>query len=288
VTLWEILRGVEVSTRIQGLRAVAFSCRTDHAGVTLLAGGYIGVDVFFVLSGFLITGLLLSDHSEVGEFGSLTSIRGARGASCLQLLSLSWRRNVAALLLMNYLRARTAIEDSIWAALFAANIRFQQVGADYFASARLHRHSSTSGLWRSKSSSTSFGRSARALLIFAVRISRRRGRNAVSKWPVAVVLSVIVGASILWASAEPTRNRSTRISQPSLERGNLLRGLLAIGAETVAPSAEAPEAVFSWVGLIGVLLGAVWFSAATPFQGRRHTACRVYRPGHRRRDWPRL
>jgi len=53
---------------IQGLRAVAVLLVVlDHAGVTLLAGGYIGVDVFFVLSGFLITGLLLSDHSERGR-----------------------------------------------------------------------------------------------------------------------------------------------------------------------------------------------------------------------------
>jgi peptidoglycan/LPS O-acetylase OafA/YrhL len=50
---------------IQGLRAVAVLLVVlGHAGVPFLRGGYVGVDVFFVVSGFVITGLLLSQAAR--------------------------------------------------------------------------------------------------------------------------------------------------------------------------------------------------------------------------------
>ena len=52
---------------IEGLRAVAILLVVAaHAGVPWLAGGFVGVDVFFVLSGYLITGLLLQEIRETG------------------------------------------------------------------------------------------------------------------------------------------------------------------------------------------------------------------------------
>ena len=69
---------------LQGLRAVAVLLVVlDHAGLPFLQGGYVGVDVFFVLSGYLITGLLLSPGAAAtGASRSPTSMSAARGASC--------------------------------------------------------------------------------------------------------------------------------------------------------------------------------------------------------------
>lgn len=55
---------------LEGLRAVAILLVVAaHAGVSWLAGGFIGVDVFFVLSGYLITGLLLQEVRTTGGVG---------------------------------------------------------------------------------------------------------------------------------------------------------------------------------------------------------------------------
>lgn len=53
---------------IEGLRGIAVLLVVAfHVGVPSLPGGFVGVDVFFVLSGYLITGLLVTEHARTGQ-----------------------------------------------------------------------------------------------------------------------------------------------------------------------------------------------------------------------------
>jgi len=63
---------------IEGLRAVAvLAVVLFHAAVPGVGGGFVGVDVFFVISGFVITGLLWREASTAGTV-RLRNFYGAR------------------------------------------------------------------------------------------------------------------------------------------------------------------------------------------------------------------
>ena len=68
---------------VQGMRALAVALViAAHAGVPFLAGGFVGVDVFFVISGFLITGLLVREVEAEGRL-SLTGFWSRRARRIL-------------------------------------------------------------------------------------------------------------------------------------------------------------------------------------------------------------
>src|SRR3954470_11386267 len=61
-------RGLTYRPQLDGLRAVAvYLVVAFHSGLGVFSGGFIGVDVFFVLSGFLVTSLLMRDLARLGR-----------------------------------------------------------------------------------------------------------------------------------------------------------------------------------------------------------------------------
>ncbi len=119
---------------IEGLRAVAIiAVVLFHAGVPGVGGGFIGVDVFFVVSGFLITGLLWREASDTGTV-RLARFYGARARRLLPAaVTVLVVTCAAAAVLLPPLQARRVIGDGIASALYIGNYRFAIAGTDYLA-----------------------------------------------------------------------------------------------------------------------------------------------------------
>ena len=121
---------------IQGLRAIAVLLVVlFHAGVPGLSGGYVGVDVFFVISGFLITGLLVREFEQSRSVDMVRFyVRRVRRLAPAALLVFTVTAFVVALRLSPWERwdiARAAIAS----VLYVSNIWFAGLNTDYFADA---------------------------------------------------------------------------------------------------------------------------------------------------------
>lgn len=119
---------------IDGLRTVAVvPVVLFHAGIPGFAGGYAGVDVFFVISGFLITTLLLEDMQQ--ERFSILQFYERRARRILPALTFVVAvTTVFALMIFPPDRLAEYGASMVATAVFAANVYFWQT-TDYFATA---------------------------------------------------------------------------------------------------------------------------------------------------------
>ena len=118
---------------LDGLRGLAVAAvLLFHGGWAGARGGFLGVDVFFVLSGFLITSLLLSEQRTTGSIG-LGRFWSRRARRLLPALLLVVAAVAAATPLFDP-SAQVGLRDDALASLaYVANWRFVAEGADYFA-----------------------------------------------------------------------------------------------------------------------------------------------------------
>ena len=120
-------------TQLDGVRGLAMLIVfVYHCGLQWAKGGLLAVDVFFVLSGYLITGLLLSENRRTGTiaFGRFWGRRAVRLLPAMLVM-------VTTVMLLWRLTAPTAElpavrSDVIGALLYIANWHFALAGANYF------------------------------------------------------------------------------------------------------------------------------------------------------------
>jgi peptidoglycan/LPS O-acetylase OafA/YrhL len=116
---------------IEGLRAVAIlAVVAYHAGLPV-PGGYVGVDVFFVISGYLITQLLWDELSAGGglSFAGFYARRARRllpSAVLVIVVTLA-----ASVVLLGPLEATAVAKDAVACALYVGNYRFALQATNY-------------------------------------------------------------------------------------------------------------------------------------------------------------
>jgi peptidoglycan/LPS O-acetylase OafA/YrhL len=245
----------------------------DHAGGGFLRGGYVGVDVFFVLSGFLITGLLLSGAAKRG-YVSLTEFYTRRARRILPAAALTLVvTDIVAFHLLNFVRAKQVMWDSIWASVFAANFHFAQEGTDYFA--REQPPSPLQHFWTLAVEEQFYlvwpALLSVALFGIAVRRRRRTGRDGITRRSLFRLLVVIVvagGASLAWSiHSTPLSPAGSYFSTFTRAWELALGAALAIGAPRLLRLPMPSRAAMGWAGLVCIAIAGATFSMSTLFPG---------------------
>lgn len=245
---------------IQGLRAIAVGFVVlYHAGLPGLSGGYVGVDIFFVISGFLITNHLLANLLRDGRIDfALFYAKRARRILPASLVVLVLTLAAAAMWIAP-LDLRGTFQDAIATAAYVPNLLFAYQNTDYLAdqAPSLFQHYWSLGveeqfyiLWP-------------AIMAFGfLAFGNSRGRLLCGLM-VLVVLS-FVGGLVLTTVAQPWAFFSLPTRAWELGIGGLTA--FAVSSPRWRPSSTLAR-VGGWAGIVALAAIGVLYSDATVFPG---------------------
>lgn len=240
---------------IDGLRALAvLPVILFHAGVPALGGGFVGVDVFFVISGYLITSLLLKDL-QAGRFSLLDFYeRRARRILPALFLVLLCCLPFAWLWLLPS-DAKSFAQSLTAVTVFASNLLFWQTSSYFDSQADLKPLLHTWSLAVEEQYYLFF-----PLLLLALR--RFRTRSLVA------VLLVVTLISLGWAEAQVRTQPEASFYLLHTRAWELLLGALTAiwlmqRGELPPPSPITQSA--SMIGLALLVLANLAFDRSTPF-----------------------
>jgi peptidoglycan/LPS O-acetylase OafA/YrhL len=245
---------------IDGLRAVAILLVLfDHVGITAFSGGFIGVDVFFVISGYLISDHMLK-QLEAGSF------------SFARFYERRFRRIIPALLFIlaattimayRYLFPTEMIEfgKSLLAALLSySNIHFWLLKTDYFVG--LHQQKPLLHTW-------SLGVEEQLYIVFPLLLVALY-RFGAGRWPRRHLKGILWAVTVLsfgLACFWTTRDASTAFFLMPLRAWEFLMGaLLAVGALPSLKQAWLRN-LASAIGLLLIVLPGILYTSKVLFPG---------------------
>ena len=247
---------------IEGLRAVAvLLVALYHGHIPGIRGGYVGVDVFFVISGFLITGLLLRERTERGT----TSIRHFYARRARRILPAATVvvvfTVIASYHLLGFVVGNTVADDAKWTAVFMANLHFAAIGTTYLGSQA--PPSPLQHMW-------SLGVEEQfyvvwPTLFFLIAVVGRRTSLRVR---LGIVLSAIIVASFAWSVIETSQSATWAYFSPLTRAWELaLGGLVAVAWPLVRRIPPAVASVAGAVGLASVIASGVVLTEGTRYPG---------------------
>jgi peptidoglycan/LPS O-acetylase OafA/YrhL len=252
---------------VEGLRAVAVGAvLLYHAGVPFAPGGYVGVDVFFVISGFLITGLLVRELEETGTV-SLARFYSRRAKRLLPLtvVVLAFVVLVAlALPLYDPVRMDELSLGVVACALYVMNWLLAARATDYFAAGL--QASPVQHFW-TLAVEEQFYLIWPALLLAAAWLGRRAARGL--RPALAATFAAVALASLAY-SVYSTEVQAGAAYFSTLTRGweLALGGMLAlVPASRLGTRSRWLAFALAWVGLGAILFATFRFNDDTLFPG---------------------
>jgi peptidoglycan/LPS O-acetylase OafA/YrhL len=261
---------------VAGLRAVAILLVVlYHVPVRALSGGYVGVDVFFVISGFLITRQLVRELRARGRI-SFLAFYARRARRILPAATLAVMATaIASAVVLNPLAAQRALNDGLSAVYFGANVHFAAQGADYFNAGL--SPSPVQHYW-SLSVEEQFY-IVWPLLLIVASLVWLTGRHAdAAEWNsirrpalavVAFVLVLAVAASLFASIRQTATNPSWAYFSILTRAWELAVGALVALALPSAKRLDPRLAVpLTWAGLACIGVAAASFSDATAYPGQ--------------------
>ncbi|MDP8949598.1 MAG: acyltransferase, partial [Actinomycetota bacterium] len=250
---------------VEGLRAVAVGCvLLYHAGVPWAPGGYVGVDVFFVISGFLITGLLLKELEKSGTL-SITRFYSRRAKRLLPMtvvvlafvVAVSWP-------LFDPVRMEEVSLGVVAAGLYIMNWLLAVRATDYFAAGL--QASPVQHFW-TLAVEEQFYLIWPTLLLAVAWWSRRKGQNL--RVTLLVVLGVVAISSLAY-SVYSTEREAGAAYFSTLTRGweLALGGVLAlVPASALGWLPRWAAGALAWAGLGAIAYSTFRFNDETLFPG---------------------
>ncbi|MFZ0876486.1 MAG: acyltransferase family protein, partial [Pseudonocardiaceae bacterium] len=251
--------GLEFRPDIAGLRAVAVGIVVlFHAGVPWLPGGYVGVDVFFVISGSLMTTLLMKEIDQTGRVRLLAfyarRIRRLLPAAAVVLVATI----AAAKILLPPLELPGIAKAGAATGLYVVNMWLAWTGTDYLAS---EEPSPLQHYW-SLAVEEQFYLVWPLLLLLACALQYRR-RVSVA-WSLTVLCAISLALCVWLTSVnQPWAFFSLPTRAWELGAG----GLLALAAHRLRRIPPTWTNAISWTGLLVIVITAVTYTKATVFPG---------------------